>query len=354
MSGVANSFGGFLGLSGGPQVGVSNQAQDMQTGQLSDLTSPGWNDVMSKLGRGIGDYQSALGQASTAAERNDIATNPLTGSAMATGQVESNPLFQSTFNNANQSIGQGNQLVNQGNQLFNSDVNQLGQNQGYLDTAQNKEQDLQNQGFKLQPQDIEAYGQASGDISRMFGAQGNQAANDLAMRGLSSAPSGAAGATFSGLAGNQNEMLAKAQMDIANQRMQNTMQRIGQQQNFVNSLQGNQNNLRGQAANTNAQTGGINAQTAGINQSLGNFAGQQVQDQFGRNLAGVQNYQGMLGGTASGQNAANQGYLASAQFGQANKPKNIGDVGIGAATQGAGAAGTQGGQQLGSSLFAAG
>ncbi len=84
---------------------------------------------------------------------------------------------------------------------------------------------LADSGFQLQKGDREAYGQASGDISRLFGQQEQAASQSLARRGLASGSSGAAGATFSGLAGNKNEMLASAQMDIAQKRIQDTRAR---------------------------------------------------------------------------------------------------------------------------------
>lgn len=89
-------------------------------------------------------------------------------------------------------------------------------------------QQLANQGFNLTQGDQQAYGQASGDISRLFGQQDQAASQALQRRGLGSASSGAAGATFSGLAGNKNEMLAKAQTDIAQKRMQDTQNRLMQ------------------------------------------------------------------------------------------------------------------------------
>lgn len=95
---------------------------------------------------------------------------------------------------------------------------------------------LAGQGFKLNTDDMTAYGQTSGDISRLFGQQEQDVTKSLARRGLASASSGAAGAAFSGLAGNKNEMLAKAQTDIAQRRYQDTMSRLGQVRNQMQSL----------------------------------------------------------------------------------------------------------------------
>lgn len=99
-----------------------------------------------------------------------------------------------------------------------------------------EELDLANRGFQLSQEDREAYGQASGDISRLFGQQEQQATQNLARRGLASAGSGAAGAVFSGLAGNKNEQLGKMQMQIANQRMENTRQRLFQNRQMQQDL----------------------------------------------------------------------------------------------------------------------
>lgn len=97
---------------------------------------------------------------------------------------------------------------------------------------------LADSGFQLQKGDREAYGQASGDISRLFGQQEQQATQNLARRGLASASSGAAGATFSGLQGNKNEMLADAQMQIAQKRMQDTQKRLMDNRQLQSKLAG--------------------------------------------------------------------------------------------------------------------
>lgn len=94
--------------------------------------------------------------------------------------------------------------------------------------------DLASRGFQLTQDDREAYGQVSGDVARMFGQQEQAASQSLARRGLASASSGASGAAFSGLQGNKNEMLAQAQLGIAQKRMADTQSRL--QQNRV--LQG--------------------------------------------------------------------------------------------------------------------
>lgn len=102
-----------------------------------------------------------------------------------------------------------------------------------------EQQDLSSRGYQLKPEDQEAYGQAAGNISRQFGQQEQDLSKTLARRGLGSAASGAAGAGFSGIAGNKNEMLARAQTDIAQKRMADTNQRLQQTRAQMQSL-GNQ------------------------------------------------------------------------------------------------------------------
>ncbi len=126
-----------------------------------------------------------------------VATDPLTGSRMATEQVQNNPILSQLF-------GKG----------------------GAMERTNAEEQRLASQGYKLQPEDYEAYGQASGNIAREYGAQEQNLAQSLADRGLASAPNGAAAIQFTGLAGNKNEQLARAQTQIADARMNNTMNRI--------------------------------------------------------------------------------------------------------------------------------
>jgi hypothetical protein len=94
----------------------------------------------------------------------------------------------------------------------------FGQGGAMQGAAQDAER-LRNTGFSLQPQDYQAYGQASNELARLFGSQESDLANSLANRGFGNAASGTAGAAFTGLQGNKNEQLARAQMGIANARM---------------------------------------------------------------------------------------------------------------------------------------
>jgi hypothetical protein len=270
MGGIANSVGGFLGMGGDPSYNTSTgnpflgiMAQNAQDTQAAQQGTP-----YQQVASGQLDPNSALAANGSYGMQNALAQGPVTGSQLATSQVQSNPIL---------------------GQLFG--------NQGLMSKEIGTEQNLQNQGYQLQPQDLEAYGQASGNIARMFGQGENDLSQSLSNRGLASAPSGAAGAQFTGLQGSKNEQLAQAQTAIANQRMQNTMQRIGQQQQFINQL--------------------------------GGQAGNAIQNQFGRQLAGSEAGNQQLAAGAGAQNQANSIMNTAngqqAQFQQNNKPLNLGD-----------------------------
>lgn len=229
----------------------------------------------------------------------------------------------STNNPMGQSAAQvqGNSVEQQG---LGQMLGQLQSGQGLQQSQTGQLDKLQNQGFNLTPGDQTMYGQESGNIARQFGQQGNQAASNLASRGLSN--SGAAGATFSGLSGNQNEMLSQAQQNIAQQRFQNTMSQIGQTQNFLGALNG-QNN-----------------------QAAGNYASQGENDIANTNAANV----GAMSAAGQGQlnqnnTVANYG-INAANFEQQNKPQNFMDIKQGAATSALGAGSTSVGKQAGQNI----
>lgn len=204
-------------------------------------------------------------------------------------------------------------------------------NGGQMAQAQSQLNKLNHQGFQLTPEDHTMYGQASDQIARQYGQSGNDVANNLAMRGLASAPSGAAGAMFSGVQGGQNEALARAQEGIMQQRFQNTMQQIGQNQKFVSSLG-----------------------------SLGNEAVNQQRQ------GTMQGFEGAAGLKNQQNTGANQANLGAAEFAQANKPANFMDyttAGLGSSQynafaapgqfvqSAAGGAGSGAGKAASSSLF---
>jgi hypothetical protein len=134
---------------------------------------------------------------------------------------------------------------------------------GLQEQLGNEQKDLSSRGYELTQGDREAYGQTAGDVSRMFGQQNQAATAQLARRGLGSGASGAAGATFSGLQGNKNEMLARAQTDIAQKRMADTNQRLQQTRAQMQSL-------------TNQGTGLANQGWANKGESLDKAAGREI------------------------------------------------------------------------------
>lgn len=191
---------------------------------------------------------------------------------------------------------------------------------GTLDQSVGQEKDLSNRGFSLQPEDYEAYGQASGNIARMFGGQEQGLSQDLASRGLSN--SGVAGQQFSNMYGNKQEQLGGLQMQIAQQRMQMNQSRLKDMQNFVSSLGG-----QAQSAESGAFGRAMTSNQNSYNQAsgvLGNIQGQentQIQQQnqgahSNADMAGLNAVTGLIspavgsamggksGGATSGQSSS--------------------------------------------------
>ncbi len=280
MGGVVESAGGFLGLGEGKDVAVKNASSglDTLTGRSEWFRSPGAMEAMRRYASGDLSLEEAMkaspfsqddyGARQKLGYNDALATDSQTGSRFATDQVMSNPIMSQLF-------GKG----------------------GALQRANTEEQDLASRGFQLKPEDIEAYGQASGNIARLFGQGEQDLTQSLASRGLASAPSGAAGLGFSGLQGNKMEQLARAQTDIANKRMENNLQRLNQTRGFLSQL-------GGQGASA-------------------------IQDQYGRQLQGAQYGQGMAStpaGLQLGSNEAeNSANMNAAKFKKATTPKNFMD-----------------------------
>lgn len=172
------------------------------------------------------------------------ANDPLESSRIATQEVQNNPILSKMF-------AQG----------------------GQLDRTDAEEQRLATQGFKLTPEDHEAYGQMSGQLARDFDQSEQSLAQALASRGMLS--SGAANQSFGASQGNKFEQLAGLQRKIANDRMQNNMQRLGQTRQFLSQL-----NNQGQNA---------------------------IQDQYGRQMGSEQNrFSQTLQQSNAGRNALQQ------------------------------------------------
>ncbi len=137
----------------------------------------------------------------------------------------------------------------------NGILGQLYGKDGTLGRTVNEEKDLASRGYQLQPQDHEAYGQASDNIARQFGHSDNNLAQALQARGLGGS-SAMAGQAFAGSQGNKMEQLAGMQRKIANDRMQSNMQRLGQTRQFL--------------------------------QGMSNQAGNEIQGQYGRQMSSEQ------------------------------------------------------------------
>jgi hypothetical protein len=200
-------------------------------------------DILGQL-EGMGfNEPGALSQAMQVA-----ATDSVSGSRFATDQVQNNAILGG---------------------LFGKD--------GTMNRTIDEEKNLASRGYSLQPEDYEAYGQASGDIARQFGEQEASLAQALAARGLST--SGSANTAFANSQGNKLERLGAMQRQIANDRMKMNMERLGQTRQFLSQL-------GGQAQNA-------------------------IQDQFGRQMGGRQQTQAEL--KQSFDSRSQQQQLAQAQ-----------------------------------------
>lgn len=265
-------------------------------------------------------YQSAMQQQAI----NSLYTDPRTGSMLASNAVRTDPLTSGLF-------GQGG-MQDQAQSRYGVLNNQ------YDTTVGNLAQDRQalsgnDPSYGLNAQDLAAYGQASGNIGRSFGAQSQNLAQMLASRGLDASASGVAGQSFSNLYGNQAEQLAGLQQQIAQNRIQ-TAQNLAQART--------QADLQQQA--TGNQAIGANNN---LIQGLGSLGQEALQNQYGRQLSGAEygnNVQNAAAGAGMTNQAAQQN-VANSQFSQAQSTAapsagqilgSIAGAGLGAATGGLG------------------
>lgn len=272
MGSAGNALGSFFsGGSGSDSGGFQQGNQDAINQAFSRNQMLGDNGLQRDIaayGRGEGTLANAIGSYSGPGQQNQayrqLALDPTSSLRFATDQIQNNPLMAQTFGK-----------------------------DGTLSRTTNEEKDLSQRGYSLKPEDYEAYGQASGNIARMFGGAQQGLAQSLSDRGLGT--SGIGNQAFMSNQGSQLEQLGQLQSQIAQQRMNMNMQRLGQTRQFLGQLTGQ-------------------AQGA-------------VQNQFGRELAGVQNQQDQLnnGGVArQGQmdQQANQRFNQQ----QATKPVTFGDA----------------------------
>ncbi len=144
-----------------------------------------------------GDLSSILNGANGGANARAAVMDPRLGSRLASQQVQDDPLSSGYF-------GKG----------------------GLSDRMLDEEKELASRGYSMQPEDHEAFGQASDEIARMSGQEEASLGQALASRGLASGPNGAAAVGFSGLQGNKFERLAGAQRQIASDRMKSNQERL--------------------------------------------------------------------------------------------------------------------------------
>lgn len=182
---------------------------------------------------------------------------------------------------------------------------------GTMDQSVGQEHDLATRGYSLQPEDYEAYGQGSGNIARMFGAQEQGLAQDLASRGLSN--SGVAGQQFSGMYGNKQEQLAGLQTNIAQKRMEMNQSRLRDMQQFVSSLGG-----QAQSAEQGAFGRAMDANKNNYNQAMGVIGGVQGQEneQISQQNEGSHSSADLAGVNAASGLFSNAASLSSLQNGK--------------------------------------
>ncbi len=268
MGNGLHSVGNFFGITGDqgdyyqgtPPPKLRDYRYDSQAWSNADKRAQGANSAQTQqalqdYSSGKLSYQDALKQAlsgQAAGEQAGItdqfAIDPMTGSKLATENVQNDAILGKIF-------GQG----------------------GLQDRTLASEKELAGRGYSLQPEDYEAYGQAQGDIARMFGGQEQSLAQSLAQRGLASDSNGAALSGYAGLNGNKFEQLAGVQRQIANDRMQTNMKRLNDTRNQLNTMTGQ--------------------------------GGEAIQQQYGRQLAGVKQgtdtRQKMIDSDQAGANAYN-------------------------------------------------
>lgn len=210
------------------------------------------------------DFQNRIGEA--------IAGQQHLNTGAATSEMMSNPFYSQLF-------GQG----------------------GSLGRALGEEQDLSKNGFNMTNDDHSAFGEASGNIARMYDQKDQGLAQALAARGMDS--SGAAAAAFAGNQGNKLEQLAGQQRQIANDRYSKNMERLGQVRQYATSL-----GAQGQSAIQNTFKNNMDANKQQIDTNMGWLNNQQNANETALGLRKSTEHQtdlsaglnGAIGGAQSG------------------------------------------------------
>lgn len=209
-------MGGFLfgreGTTAENIIGNRSAAENQLRAQAEAASSAPVLDALRQYGSGEMSLEDALASVqdpNTQAQlRRQIATDPITGRQVAAGQITEE--------------GPGAQLYGE---------------EGLMQRLAQEEEGLRDpSAFRMGEDDYTAFGQAAGDITRQAGQREAELANILAQRGLSS--SGAAGAAFSGLAGNKFEQLSRAQTNLAQKRVDSARRRLAENRAMQQSLGG--------------------------------------------------------------------------------------------------------------------
>lgn len=300
-----------------------------------------------------------------------VTTNPLAAQRYMTDEISNNPLTKGLFGQGGlQDRLGGEEQQYSGRVKENSDAYRAFENEmkagfgGMQDKYNSLYGDIQNpQSFALTADDNTALGNQYGDVTRQYGQMENEATQILASHGLASSGSGAAGAMFSGLLGNKNEQLRKAQSGIIGNRFNQAMQTF-QMRNQVLGQQGSDlqggYNTRGNSMN-NKSLNDMNALNSarGNLTNLGALQGNLKNSMFNQNMQGREANENSLRGAAGMamqynqalQNQANQAF----QQQQATAGPGFGEIATGVLGMGAGAltggAGAAIGTGLGSALF---
>lgn len=271
---VTSAIGGLVGLGGGQGehyqgASLQNAGTTALKGYTDAQNSANVQKIMQDMQAGKISLAEAMARTSNPAEQAALASSPIGSTLVASEQLRTDPLTRGQF-------GEG----------------------GSLSQALAQEKDLGSRGFSLQPEDYEAYGQASGNIARQFGQTENSLAQALASRGLAQGGSGIAQAQFTGLQGSKNEQLGQMQRQIADDRMKSNLERLNSTRQYLTNL------------------GGLGQQALGGIRSA-NISGMGQMVDTANSLAGNQR------SDFSAQEAVNQ---AAMQSKLDNKQKSLGDA----------------------------
>lgn len=285
MAGIGKEQGSAAPLPGGLAGGFASRMFGGGSSSILNHDQNMRNQLQDQIDTLSAQRQSTLSMAPQAA-MDALALGVGTGSRLATDQVMANPLYRGLFNEG----GLKDQAMSNYSQ-YSKDIQGI---QGNLDEDRTALMG-RDQSYGLQASDLAAYGQASDKIGRQYAAQGQNLAQMLSDRGLGSGANGVAAQSFSGLAGNQNEQLANAQFNIAQNRIQTAMGLAQARTQADLSRLGT--------------TGGLQQNAGSLSLGLGNLGKDATSNQFNQNLAAINARAALAGNTAQmgqSQNAQTQ------------------------------------------------